>query len=179
MWRQINKYYSPMVDMLTIGVAAISILYTVNYYGRLPEKIPSHFNFSGEPDAWGGKQTLVVLPAIHVLTVITFFFINYFTVIKQEDPRESLRFVNIPFIQKKGLKKSEAEMVRKHSTRMIALLNLMVSLIFAYIQHGVIQTALGQQEGLGMIVQLLTAFLLFVPFVFLWMIYKGLRENRP
>ncbi|MBD3401750.1 DUF1648 domain-containing protein [candidate division GN15 bacterium] len=35
-------------------------------WGHLPERIPRHYNFAGEVDAYGGKELLLVLIAIHL-----------------------------------------------------------------------------------------------------------------
>ncbi len=49
-------------------LAAIGLLYglyelMINY-GSLPEQIPTHYNFSGRPDAWGSRFTLWLPVAI-------------------------------------------------------------------------------------------------------------------
>ncbi len=53
------------------GVAFLSLIACVAlplaYVGSLPERIPTHFGLSGEPDRWGGKGTLVILPLLGVL----------------------------------------------------------------------------------------------------------------
>jgi uncharacterized membrane protein len=41
------------------------LLFTM--YSQLPERIPVHFDFSGRPDSWGGKETLWFLGAIMVV----------------------------------------------------------------------------------------------------------------
>ena len=40
------------------------IFYLIIRWGSLPEEIPTHFGFSGQPDSWGGKSSLLVLPII-------------------------------------------------------------------------------------------------------------------
>lgn len=34
---------------------------------ELPERIPVHFGFSGEPDGWGAKGTLLILPVVGLI----------------------------------------------------------------------------------------------------------------
>lgn len=34
-------------------------------FWTLPDKIPTHFNFAGEPDGWGGKLDLLIIPAVN------------------------------------------------------------------------------------------------------------------
>ncbi len=40
------------------------------YYNQLPERIPSHYNLSGEPDGYSGKAILILLPIISSVLVI-------------------------------------------------------------------------------------------------------------
>lgn len=45
-------------------------------YEKLPASIPTHFNFKGEVDAWGGKETILILGAgivvlYAVLTIVS------------------------------------------------------------------------------------------------------------
>jgi len=55
-------------------LAAIGLLYglyelAVNY-GSLPEQIPTHYNFSGQPDAWGSRFTLWLPVAIMAVVYV-------------------------------------------------------------------------------------------------------------
>lgn len=59
------------LDWLLEGVAAVASLATIAlpalFWTDLPSRVPIHFNVSGQPDGWGGRATLLVLPAIGVL----------------------------------------------------------------------------------------------------------------
>lgn len=48
--------------------------YLINHYGEIPEIIPRHFSFSGEPDAYGAKALLWLLPIIatFIYTALTY-----------------------------------------------------------------------------------------------------------
>ncbi|MBK9293307.1 MAG: DUF1648 domain-containing protein [Oligoflexia bacterium] len=41
--------------------------YCITYWPSLPEKVPMHFDFSGNPDAWGSKEWIFVIPAAGLL----------------------------------------------------------------------------------------------------------------
>jgi uncharacterized membrane protein len=36
-------------------------------YANLPDKIPTHFNFAGQPDKWGSRNTFFLLPVVGTL----------------------------------------------------------------------------------------------------------------
>ena len=52
-----------------IALGALAFLAWITYralYGPnpLPDRIPTHFNLAGQPDAWGSPSSLVLLPAV-------------------------------------------------------------------------------------------------------------------
>jgi uncharacterized membrane protein len=52
------------------GLVFLAVIFTTNW-SALPERIPTHFVFSGQPNAWGSKHTLLpvflITPALYVL----------------------------------------------------------------------------------------------------------------
>lgn len=64
------------------------------FYGKLPEKIPYHFDLAGQPDAYGSKVTILFLPVIAVILFVMMSLIpklnfNYnYPVTINEDNRE-------------------------------------------------------------------------------------------
>lgn len=73
---------------------AILLLWTLSlyYYSKLPETIPTHFNFKGEVDDYGSKDVLWFLPVLGtvifaVLTIINRFphQFNYLVTINDEN----------------------------------------------------------------------------------------------
>jgi uncharacterized membrane protein len=61
--------------------------YAYYLFPSLPYKIPTHFNASGEPDAWGHKSSIFLLPTIMGLTSVFVFFI--ISNIKKIDPKSA------------------------------------------------------------------------------------------
>ncbi len=64
------------------ALGALLILATVLFvaikWSGLPDRIPSHYNASGEIDAWGGRGQILILPVVSVvlyalMTVVSFF----------------------------------------------------------------------------------------------------------
>ncbi len=49
-------------------------IYSLYCYKIFPESIPVHFNFSGEPDSYGSKLTLVLLP---IISTFVFFVLSF------------------------------------------------------------------------------------------------------
>jgi len=57
--------------LLILLFLATSIGLSVACYPHLPEQVPSHFNFSGEPDDWTRKENIIILfPAIMMIPLL-------------------------------------------------------------------------------------------------------------
>lgn len=61
-----------------ISVLAImgTLVYTVIVYPTLPDKMPSHFNLSGEADGWGGKNSIFIMPFIAIIMFFPLYLIS-------------------------------------------------------------------------------------------------------
>ncbi len=72
----------------------VSVLIIVQFWAVLPDRIPVHFGFSGQPDAWGDKFMIWLLPAVAafifaVLTAVSRYphTFNYSVRITEENAR--------------------------------------------------------------------------------------------
>lgn len=104
------------------------------YWSSLPERIPSHFGISGQPDAWNGKGLLLVLPSISAglyigLTILSRYphIYNYAWPITPENAATQYRLAR----------------------QMIIVFKTEIVWLFAYVIWQTIQTALGRAQGLG------------------------------
>jgi len=48
----------------------LSVLIIVQFWAVLPDRIPIHFGFSGQPDAWGDKVMIWLLPAVAAIIFV-------------------------------------------------------------------------------------------------------------
>jgi uncharacterized membrane protein len=73
---------------LTAWVAILAPgVYLINSWNNLPEKVPMHFDFQGNPDRYGSKTELVTL--VFFLTVMTIAIYLFFPLIYKIDPKKS------------------------------------------------------------------------------------------
>lgn len=70
-----------LIDTLAIVFLIIGWWVALGAYPRLPEKIPIHFGISGEPDGWGARWMIFLMPVIATLIVAMNWFI-FFTRLK-------------------------------------------------------------------------------------------------
>jgi uncharacterized membrane protein len=48
----------------------LAILIIVHFWAVLPDRIPIHFGFSGQPDAWGDKMMIWLLPTVAAILFV-------------------------------------------------------------------------------------------------------------
>ena len=104
-------------------------------YRQLPEAIPIHFGLTGEPDAFGAKRALLVLPGVATLLFVGLKIAGGFP-----------HFFNYPV-------KIDAGNALKHytiATRLLRFMRLAVALIFFGIVILTTLTALHRLSGLGL-----------------------------
>lgn len=104
-------------------------------FNVLPDTIPVHFDFKGDPDRYGGKTSLILLPILTTLLYAGLTVINRY-----------------PHIFNYPVKITEENALRQytHATRMIRLLKLIIILMFSIIVYFTYRTATGASEGIGM-----------------------------
>ena len=66
---------------LNIGLLILAWIMALSSYDSLPERIPTHFNFKGQPNAWGEKSPYIffMLPVVQSLIVLLIFILLRYT----------------------------------------------------------------------------------------------------
>jgi len=101
-------------------------------WNSLPSRIPVHFNIHGQPDSWGGKDFLIVLP---VLAAFTYGILS----LVQRKPQ----WMNVPFAV--DLNDSE---VRAQLGEMACALKACVLILLFITVWAMVQVANGNATGL-------------------------------
>lgn len=125
-------------EIVIEGVCVLSLLgaalFMLINYNDLPNRIPSHFGFSGKVDGWGGKGVLFVLLIANIglyalLAVLGKFphTFNYLCEITEENAK--FQYTN--------------------ARTLIRLIKMEISLILTYLLCISILVAKGKAEGVG------------------------------
>jgi uncharacterized membrane protein len=126
------------VDIALETLALIGVLslaaFAAYYYPRLPQTIPTHFNFKGEPDGWGGKGVLIMLPAIGVILYTGLTVLAQFP-----------HIFNYPW----AITEANARRQYAISRQMMSVVKLDLVGKFFYITGAMIRTATGIGHGLS------------------------------
>ena len=116
----------------TAGLMVLAMLYWITYSALrgpepLPSRIPTHFDISGQPNAWGSPQLLWLLPVIGTGLYL------FMTVLG------GLRFrkFNLPV----RVTEANLSFIQDQTAIMVAWIKLEVLGVFTYLQWKIIQGA--------------------------------------
>lgn len=175
MWKNIHKYYTPWLDVLTFVIMIGMFSFVVFSYGSIPTEIPIQFNVAGEAIGWENKSLLYGLIVINFNVIVLCFILNYFLIIRSDEKVNGFYLINMPFIKGKKLSTEKIHLVKKNSARMFAVLNLMLSILFGMIYYNLIQCGLGNQGTLGSAIGVIIVLILIIMFYFVRKIYQDMK----
>jgi uncharacterized membrane protein len=135
---------------IACGVFAIGYAWT--HYGELPARVPTHFGFSGEPDAWQAKSLFsVMLPALLTLVVGAGLGVMSWLVLHA---KRALRAAD------RGASLAAQMRFRTVMTRFLAGVSLLTTALLTWLSVSMVRVGLGVAPGLGKGPMVLVALLL-------------------
>ena len=138
-----------LIDALAVIVLILGWWIALSSYPHLPEKIPVHFGITGQPDGWGGKWMIFLLPAIATMILVFEYSTFKYGIVKTNRP--------VP----------EAAMVP------LRLLMLELSVIFTYGVWRMSEVAFGRASGLGVWFLPVTVIVLLATSAWMWLAGRG------
>ncbi len=132
-------------------VLAGTWILVLRHYETLPDAIPAHYGFTGDPTRLGGKAGILLLPLIGVILLGKLTVLGAF-----------------PHIMNYPVTITKENALRQYANAILLLrfLKLSIALSFGLITVMTIQTALGHAGGLGGWFLPLFLILVFVPVIF-------------
>jgi uncharacterized membrane protein len=109
-------------------------VYLILNYGKLPQRVPTHTDFLGKINSWGGKGMLFFLPILQ-----TFLFLLLTIVSKY--PHKFNYTVTITA--------ENAERQYRNSRTLMRWITLTISIVFSYIEWNSIKMAKNSSMGFG------------------------------
>ena len=100
----------------------------------LPDQIPTHFGFDGAPDGWGSKSTLLFIPLITTVIFAALTLLSRFP-----------HIYNYPW----KLTGQNAGTQYLYARTFLTAIKTEVIWLFGFVEYGIVQTAAGKSEGLG------------------------------
>lgn len=125
-----------VLDLTSLIITVLIWVYLIYAWKELPNRIPTHFGFSGVPDAWGGKGSLLFLPIMGtglylLLTIIKRFpqSFNYLVTITEEN----------------------AQRQYKNVRTMMSWLTVELAILFFFLEYQSVLAAQSGSSGLGVL----------------------------
>lgn len=151
------------VDKVLEGLSLIALLSFGLYVGReyagLPEEIPVHFNLRGEPDGYGSKVILWVLPCLGLFLWVLFQVLNRYP-----------HTFNYPF----EITPENAAFQYGRATRLLRILLVVLALTFLYIGYiMVLSVQKGTGVGLGVWFLPIVMLAIFTPLLHYFLYYSN------
>lgn len=114
------------------GLGMLAVLYWITYAAlhgseRLPDRIPTHFDISGQPNAWGSPGFLWLLPVVATGIYLLMTVLGSIRFRRYNLP-VAVTEANLPFIQEQTI-------------LMVAWIKCEMLCLFAYLQWSIIQSA--------------------------------------
>lgn len=106
----------------------VSIVAPMAYWSRLPETIPTHFNFAGEVDGTGPRAMIALFPAIALIMFVGFTILS--------------RFPHV-FNYLVAITESNAEAQYRNAQMLLAILKSIIAWLFCGITWQTIQISRG------------------------------------
>jgi len=144
------------------------IYFTAVNFSKLPDTIPTHFNFQGEADGWGGKNAILIYPGMVVFIYLLFTGI----IMALASVRDPKTMINLPDYVKSRITAEKAELLRVLMVRCLFALKLTIIAMNVFLVYGNIETARGNWSGLGYWPMLFVVPILGLVFL---MLYRSLR----
>jgi uncharacterized membrane protein len=118
--------------MEVVGLGMLAVLYWITYSAlngaeKLPDRIPTHFNISGQPNAWGPPGFLWFLPVVAIGLYLLMTVLGSIQFRRYNLP-VPVTESNLPFIQ-------------EQTGVMVAWIKCELLCLFTYLQWSIIQSA--------------------------------------
>lgn len=125
-------------DKTLIIIATITILIMLVYinitWSNIPEIIPTHFGFSGTPDAYGSKKSLFIIVVIAVMLHLLLAILSKFP-----------QYYNYPF----EITEKNVEPLYKIGRQTMLLIDLEISIFLSVLTWQNVQAAIGKIQKIN------------------------------
>jgi len=119
--------------MISLAALSLTVLLPLFSWPALPDSVPVHFGASGAPDAWGPKGWVLLVPAVSAL-----IYSGLGALVRRP------HLYNYPWPLTEENKARQQALAQQ----LLRFLRAEILTVFAYIEWGMVQIALGRSPGL-------------------------------
>ena len=154
-----SDYADYILELIGMIALAGLLILPLLYFGDLPEKMPQHFGIYGQPDAYGSKAMIWLLPLVGLILYSGLTILNKY-----------------PHVFNYPVRITEENAVRQYkvATKLVRSLKVVVACLFCYLNYSTIQIAFGKQFGLGTgFLLILIAGMFSIIGIYIYWVYKN------
>lgn len=142
---KLQKIVPLRFELIPFLMLIFVIYFTAVNFNNLPDTIPTHFNFQGEADGFGGKNGIFIIPGMAIFIYLLFTGI----ILALAAVRDPKTLINLPDYVKSKITPEKAELLRILMVRCLFALKLTIIAMNVFLVYGSIKTALNVWTGLG------------------------------
>lgn len=113
------KKWQIIMEVFNVFIILLMFLFIASVWSNLPDKIPTHFTFTGKIDAWGSRSQVFFLPFMALALYLIFTVCSRFP-----------RFWNVP----RKITEENKEYVFQNMSYMLSTIKTAVLILLFYIQ---------------------------------------------
>ena len=114
-----------IIEAIALLVLACTIILVAYYYNKIPDIIPTHFNFSGKVDDYGSKSSILTLSILSTLLYIGLSVLNKYP--------QTFNYLG-------EITLDNAESQYRFATRFLRVLKLIVMITFLIIIFSIVRS---------------------------------------
>lgn len=124
-----------LLEVVALVAMGVSVAAVARAWPELPARVPMHFDLTGEPDGWGGRGSVLLLPGTAIFLYLLLSGVQLLPA----------RWYNYP------VPLTDENRNRQHrlAKGLIVALKAAVCGLFAHLTLAVLESALGRADGLG------------------------------
>lgn len=122
-----------VLDIVTLGVFLAGVIYLILQFPGLPDRVPGHYDATGNVDRLGSKMELWLLPVIAAALWIGMAILERYP--------HTFNYMN--------LREDNIEAQYRNGMLMLNVLKNESVLLFSYLSYQGVRIALGEADGLG------------------------------
>lgn len=122
-----GKKFRKVLNIITLIILFAGLIYTIYNYKKLPDVVATHFNLNGQPNGWGRKGTIFILPIISIIIYSILAILSKY-----------------PSIYNFPCKVTYENKERLYNTgqNMITIMNAEIVILFVYIEYNIVKSAI-------------------------------------
>lgn len=124
-----------LLEVVALVALGVSVAAVARAWPELPARVPMHFDLAGEPDGWGGRGSVLALPAVSLFLYLLLSAVQLLPA----------RWYNYPV----ALTDENRDRQHRLAKELIVALKAAICGLFAHLTLAVLETALGRADGLG------------------------------